>query len=278
MTTTAGLRTAVIGLVAFAAAEEQMLLAASSSRAAGDVGVAGYAGVAGDAGAAGYAGVAGDVGAAGDASAAGDAACWAALPLVAHNAEFRRQQVERLAAIRDGRTPDEYSEIDHTSALGCERYQAVPAARVAAEASASASDLISYLSLTSDADLCEPARNPWLKGRQLWLQIIVRGFWHPAGHLADYYLAHDQPARAVALAAHAVATARYLDAPAPARGMACYNLACAQSRTGDLDLAAATVDAAIGLNPDLRRNASRDPDLRALRDSGRFKVASASRN
>ncbi len=200
---------------------------------------------------------------------AGDAACWAALPLIAHNAEFRRQQVERLAAIRDGRTPDEYSEIDHASAHVYERYQALPADRVAAEASASAGDLISYLSLTSDEDLREPARNPWLKGRQLWLQLIVRGFWHPAGHLADYYLTHQQPDRAVALASHAVATACYLDAPAPARGMACYNLACAQSRTGNLDQAASTVEAAIDLNPDLHINASRDPDLRALRESGR---------
>ena len=129
---------------------------------------------------------------------------------------------------------------------------------------------VSNLSLISDEDLRDPARNPWLKGRQLWLQIIVRGFWHPAGHLVDYYLAHSQPDRAVALASHAAATASYLDAPAPARGMALYNLACAQSRLGDLDQAAATIESAIGLNSDLRINASRDPDLQALRDSSRL--------
>ena len=234
MTATMELRTAIIGLVAFAAAEEQMLLAASSP------------------------------------GESGDATRWAALPLIAHNAEFRRQQAERLAAIREGQTPVEYPEIDHASAPVYERYQALPADRVAVEARASASDLVSNLSLISDEDLRDPARNPWLKGRQLWLQIIVRGFWHPAGHLVDYYLAHSQPDRAVALASHAVATASYLNAPAPARGMALYNLACAQSRLGDLNEASVTIEAAIGLNTDLRINAARDPDLQALRDNGRL--------
>ena len=234
MTTTTELRQAIIGLVSFAAAEEQMLLAASSP------------------------------------DEPGDAANWAALPLIAHNAEFRRQQAERLKAIKDGQTPVEYPEIDHASAPVYDRYRSEPAGQIAVEASASASDLISFLALISDEDLRDPARNPWLKGRQLWLQIIVRGFWHPAGHLADYYLAHDQSDRAVALASHAVATASYLNAPAPARGMALYNLACAQSRLGDLDQAAATIVSAINLNSDLRVNATRDPDLQAVRDSGRL--------
>lgn len=240
MTATTELRQAIIGLVSFASAEEQLLLAASSP------------------------------------AEPGDAANWAALPLIAHNAEFRRQQAERLAAIRDGQTPVEYPEIDHASAQVYDRYRREPAAQVAAEASASASDLVTNLSLISDEDLRDPARNPWLKGRQLWLQIIVRGFWHPAGHLTDYYLARDQPDRAVALASHAVATATYLNAPAPARGMAQYNLACVQSRLGDLDQAAATIESAIGLNSDLRVNATRDPDLQALRDSGRLALPVAS--
>ena len=63
-----------------------------------------------------------------------------------------------------------------------------------------------------------------------------------------------------------MATASYLRAPDPARGMASYTLACAQAKTGRLDEAAATVSAAIDLNPDLRANASRDPDLQSLRD------------
>jgi tetratricopeptide (TPR) repeat protein len=99
----------------------------------------------------------------------------------------------------------------------------------------------------------------------LWLQIIVRGFWHASGHLGDYYLAHGQPERAVALQAHALATARYLDAPAAAAGLAGYSLACAQARAGRLDQAARTLAEAIEANPDLRANAGRNPDLAGVR-------------
>jgi hypothetical protein len=74
----------------------------------------------------------------------------------------------------------------------------------------------------------------------------------------------------VALAEHAVATAGFLGAPAAARGMAMYNLACAQAGAGLLDAAAAALIEAVALNPDVRANAARDSDLATLRDSGRL--------
>jgi hypothetical protein len=52
---------------------------------------------------------------------------------------------------------------------------------VAAASSETAQALIAGLGATPDEDLLDAARHPWLRGRQLWLQVIVRGFWHPAG-------------------------------------------------------------------------------------------------
>jgi hypothetical protein len=138
----------------------------------------------------------------------GDPACWAALPVIAHNTEFKRQQVQRLRAVRLGRVPPEFPEVDHAAA---ETYR---------------------------------------------------------GYAA-------RPDRALALATHAVATAGYLGTPGPARGMASYNLACAQARTNLPDQAAVTLREAIGLNPDVRANAGSDPDLAVLRDSGRLEAALA---
>jgi hypothetical protein len=102
------------------------------------------------------------------------------------------------------------------------------------------------------------------------LQIIVRGFWHPAGHLGEYYLSRGQAGRAVAMQAQAVGWAAYLGAPAAARGMACYNLACAQARAGHSGDAVDALTEAIALNPDLRANAGRDADLGSLRADGRL--------
>jgi hypothetical protein len=198
----------------------------------------------------------------------GNPSCWAALPLVAHNTEFRRQQVQRLRAVRSGQAPPAFAEVDHRSPDLYAELSAQPADAVSRDSWRVTGELIEELGSVSQADLLEPGRNPWLRGRQLWLQLIVRGFWHPAGHLGSYYLSHGQAARAVALAEQSLATAAFLGAPDPARGMASYNLACAQAGAGLLDEAAAAVTEAVALNPDVRANAARDTDLAAVRERG----------
>jgi tetratricopeptide (TPR) repeat protein len=200
----------------------------------------------------------------------GTAASWAAAPLVAHNTEFKQQQVQRLHAIIQGTAAPEVAEIDHGAAEMYAAYAAIPADQAAQDSWAATGALIGGLAAIGDEDLLDPRRHPWLNGRMLWLQIVVRGFWHPAGHLGEYYLAHGQPETAVLLARRAVTTASDLGAPRPALGMAYYNLACAQARVGDPDEAAEAIAEAIALNPDLRANAERDADLIVLRDSGRL--------
>jgi len=236
MTGTAGLRGAMGGLVAFAAEEEAILLAAAAPGA-----------------------VAGD-----------GPDRWAAPAAIAHNTEFKHQQVRRLQAVLSGTSPPAFGDIDHASAQVYQRYAGQPADAVAAASRRVTDELIGALPAIPDEDLTDPRRHSWLGGRQLWLQIIVRGFWHPTGHVGEYYLAHGQPERGIALHSRAVETAGRLGAPAPARGMACYGLACAQARSGRADDAVAAIRQAISLNPELLASAGRDPDLAALREAGRL--------
>jgi hypothetical protein len=234
MTDTRALRAAITGLIGFAAVEEELLLATSA------------------------------------AAEQGDPECWAARPVIAHNTEFKRQQVTRLEAIASGETPPEFAEIDHQSAQAYLRYSQQRADQVAVASREVTAALIDGLRATSDDDLLDPSRNRWLAGRQLWLQIIVRGFWHPMGHLAEYYAGHADPGRAEAMQSHAVAASEYLKAPAPARGMAYYNLACARARAAAGGDAIGPLRRAIELNAGLVANARRDSDLAALRDSGQL--------
>jgi hypothetical protein len=234
MTTTCQLRVAVSALIGLAATEEEMLLASIPD------------------------------------AESGSPDCWAARPVVAHNAEFRQQQVTRLQAIGHGQTPPEFGEIDHRSPQAYQRYCAVTAPEALTAARRSVSRLIDGLRAVSDEDLSDSSRHAWLRGRQLWLQVVVRGFWHPTGHVGDYYLAHGQPARCLALHQNALATARYLHVPSPALGMAAYSLACAQARVGAAEDAVQTLKEALALNLDLHANAQRDPDLAGLRDSGQL--------
>jgi hypothetical protein len=229
------LRRAVTGLLSFAAAEEQALLAADAF---------------------------------GPGSGGGSPDRWAAVPLVAHNNQFKSQQAERIGCLLDRRVPPAYGEIDHTSEEVYRSYLAQPPEVVLAGCRRVSAELADGTWALSDDDLLDPARHSWLNGRLLWLQIVVRGFWHPTGHLGDYYLAHGQAGRAVAMQAQGLAMARYLGAPAAAAGMAGYNLACAQARAGQPDQAARSLAEAIEANPDLRANARRDPDLEVLREAG----------
>jgi hypothetical protein len=237
MTGTIALREAMVGLLSLAAAEEQILLAVTMLD-----------------------------------DDRGGAGTWAAAPLVAHNNEFKDQQAERIRAIASGQVPPAYAEVDHSSAEVYQRYSAQPLARVRADCRRISAELVDGTWALPEEDLLDPARHPWLNGRVLWLQILVRGFWHPTGHLGDYYLTHGQPERAVALQAHALATARYLRAPALAAGLAGYSLACAQAQAGRPDQANQTLTEAIAANPDLRANAVRDPDLAVLRETGQLSV------
>ena len=79
---TADLRRAVTGLLSFAAAEEQALLAADAF---------------------------------GPGSGGGSPDRRAAVPLVAHNNQFKSQQAERIGCLLDRRVPPAYGEIDQPS-------------------------------------------------------------------------------------------------------------------------------------------------------------------
>jgi len=228
------LRSAIVGLIGFAALEEELLLSTASS------------------------------------AEVGSPQMWAAVPLVVHNFDFRRQQVERLEAIVRGADPPSFAEVDHMSE---ETYRSCCGAtlREARENSrAISSALVDGLAAMSDEDLLDPSRHPWLGGRMLWLQIVVRGFWHPTGHIGEYYFAHDDPARARALHSQAFAFAEYLGAPEMAQGMALYNLACAQARCDLADDSLQSLGKAVRLNPDLLANLRRDADLESLRQSGQL--------
>lgn len=175
MTGSARLRGAIGGLVAFAAEEEAILLAAASRDA-----------------------VAGD-----------GPGRWAAPAAIAHNTEFKHQQVRRLQAVLSGNPPPAFGDIDHASAQVYQRYAGQQADAVAAASRSVTDELIGALPAIPDEDLTDPRRHSWLGGRQLWLQIIVRGFWHPTGHVGEYYLAHGQPERGIALHSRAVETASW---------------------------------------------------------------------
>lgn len=241
MESTASIRLAIMGLAAFAAMEEELLLEGARHS-----------------------------------PSHGSPDNWAAVPIVVHNTEFKSQQVTRLRAVAAGETPPAFGEVDHRSTATYAGYSAVGLGEARRAARSTTSALFDALSAVGDEDLTDPSSHPWLAGRKLWLQVVVRSFWHPSGHIAEYYLSNGTPERAVAMQTQGLAVAEYLKAPKPARGMAAYNLACAEARSGLVPEARASLALAVELNSDLDAKAGGDPDLEPLRASDRLDESAAS--
>lgn len=234
MSGTSDLRTAIAGLLSLAAAEEAVLLEGAASAS----------------------------------TEPGSADCWAAAPLVAHNTEFKCQQVERLIAIAEGSAPPSFVEIDHRSEEVYARYCEPSPSQVADASRRTTAALLDGLAGLSDDDLLDPSRHPWLGGRQLGLQVVVRGFWHPMGHIGEYLLRRGDSERALRLHGRAVVAAGLLRAPRHAEGMAFYNLGCCQARLGLEGDAVASLAEAVARNEDLAAKLTSDADLDGLRRSG----------
>jgi hypothetical protein len=195
----------------------------------------------------------------------GSPQAWTLRATVAHNTEFKAQQVIRLKASADRDTPPSFTEIDHTAADVYQRFSEPSSEEVLTMSRSTTAELLDRMWELPDADLTDPARNPWLQGRPLWLQVVVRGFWHPGGHLGGYWLTNGPAERALRLHRSGVALAEAMELPGPALGMARYALACAEARTGNSADALTELIAALAANPDLAQNAARDPDLEPVR-------------
>jgi hypothetical protein len=120
--TTAALRCSIVGLIGSALVEEEILLASDAKLTAGGP------------------------------------ECWAAVPLGAHNTEFKRQQVERLEAVQARRVPPDFGETDHRSEETYRRYHEAPADRVLTEGRTVSARLVDELAGIPTSPSCGRAR------------------------------------------------------------------------------------------------------------------------
>jgi hypothetical protein len=203
-----------------------------------------------------------------DPAETGTPTAWSAAALVAHNSDFRFEQVQRLDAIRTGVTPPEFEPVVHESEPTYSRYGAVSVADAGIASRSSTEALCGRTRSTATEDLLDPSRHEWLRGRALWLQILVRGFWHPMGHVGEYHLRHGDAAEAVAIHGLALEAASRLDAPDQVLGMAHYSLGCAQACAGRFDESLVSLTESVRRNGELRGHLTTDVDLAAMRQDG----------
>ena len=190
----------------------------------------------------------------------------AAKVLLAHITEFKRQQVQKVAAAASGESPPRLEAVEPSDPVEYARLALRYWQQVEIEAARVFSALAAEVERLSDEELRDPHRFPWLNGRPLCRQVLGRGLWHPLTHLSDYDLARGEkarPARRHEMLAALVDRLAFV--PVSGDGMSCYNLACAFAEAGEHDKALALVEAAIRTDPKYADYARDDPDLAPLR-------------
>lgn len=205
----------------------------------------------------------------------GSATRWSAKAVFAHVADFRAEQIVRLEAAHTGAEPPEFPLRDHADQELYADYAARSWERVEADATHTTTRLAQLTQELDHHALFTAGAFPWLRGRALWAQVLVRGVWHPSAHLHQYLAEHGHFERIVELQ-HGVlgaATAAGIpDAPG-GRPFALYNLACAQSLCGEIEPALARLSEAVRLDRTLAATARDDNDLRLVRADARFEAA-----
>jgi len=184
---------------------------------------------------------------------------WSAKDIQAHLGAWRRRQVDRMTAAREGREEpalaatetDEVNAIFHTERARWSWDQVV------ADADATTADLIAEIVAAPPALLEDP---------QVVGQIMGNGPEHTLAHLAPLADRVGARTRVIDLSSRVESTIDGIDWPPRAAAFARYNLACFHALNGRLDRARELLRQALPEQEELRSFAPEDDDLVALRD------------
>lgn len=191
--------------------------------------------------------------------------------LLAHVTAAKQRQTHRLAAINRGETP---ASDDHDEAAIFAHYQHSSWQEIEKEAEHSFVLFAAQVDTITEADLIDPQRYSWMKGRPLSAQILVYGVWHPVGHLVEFYRRRGEEDRARGIYSSLLEILGQ-DRMLPAMsgdGLNLYNLACAYAVTGQGDKALNLLPQALRLDTELVEAARQDHDLDTLRADPAFQA------
>jgi tetratricopeptide (TPR) repeat protein len=205
-------------------------------------------------------------------AAAGTPAALSAKDYVVHLTAWKAQAVRLMNAAAVGETPEPLPDTDSFNAQVFAAGQERPWAEVQAEADRAGAALRGAVEACSEADLAATDRIPGRPGQPLWGRVLIAGYQHGTMHVADFYRAAGDLARAEAAHQAAVATTARLFGESEQQGFALYNLAGFYAQTGRPGPALDALRRAVALNPAFRGFAGRDPALAALHADPAFQA------
>lgn len=114
-----------------------------------------------------------------------NAQLWSAAALPAHLTGFGQQQLQRPEAAAERRVPPELGEIDHGSEVPWRAYGSRPAGEMLAESRHATRRLVEQVA-EPRRRTCPVPPQTLARGPAALARVVVRGFWHPTGHIASH--------------------------------------------------------------------------------------------
>jgi hypothetical protein len=193
---------------------------------------------------------------------------WSAKDHLAHRTFWHQDLVHKVAAIlQDRELPASEADEEQLNAMVFEQHRLRPFVDVHAESERAYTELITLVQQLSEADLTTSTRFAVMTGEQSLYTAFLGGCYeHDQEHLAQYALDHHGLARAIEIREQCASRIVQAELPAWVKGWFLYNLACFYAQQQELNKAAALVQEACTLAPDLKARSQSDPDLAAVRD------------
>ncbi len=196
---------------------------------------------------------------------------WAAKDLVAHATFWMECQSQALAAAVRGENPPKFDDFEKLNQETFESRRHRSWVDVNIDLNRALDTLVEHVHRLSEADVSNPDRFAWQKGRPLWIPIVSNAYLHPQAHFAEFYLKRGDLQRATRIQETVTRQMSRLDG-ATGRGMALYNMACFYTAVGKPARALELLPEALRLDPSLVEWSKQDPDLVPLHDDPAYKA------
>lgn len=191
---------------------------------------------------------------------------WSAKDHMVHRTFWHQDLVLKLTAIlQHQEVPSSEEDEEQLNSLNFEKHKLRPWSEIHAESERVYAELIKLTEQLSEEDLTAPSRFPSISGsRALYTAFLGGCYEHDQEHLAYYYLDRHNLPRAIEMRERCANRIMQTEVPAWVKGSFLYNLACFYAQQNQLEKAAALLQEALTLAPDLKERSKSDPELVAL--------------
>jgi tetratricopeptide (TPR) repeat protein len=201
-------------------------------------------------------------------TAVGTPQLWSAKDHMTHRTFWHQDLIGKvIATLQHQEIPPREESDDQINAMVFEQHKLHPFSVLHVESERVYAELIQLIEQLSEDDLTAPNRFPSITGEKpLYAAFFGSCYEHDQEHLVQYYSDRHDLQRAIEIREQCASRVIQAEVPAWVKGWFLYNLACFYAQQNQLEKAAARLQEALTLAPDLKEHSRSDPDLVALRN------------